>query len=50
MLAALDTAAGHPDRVTLIVVVATLQPLRVRCPPEFSGPDYQGILEEITLF
>src|SRR5688572_25322568 len=41
--AALDSAAGHPDGVALVVVVAAGAALGVGSAAKFAGPDYQGV-------
>ena len=45
-----DSAASHPGRVALCVVVATVTSLSVWCTTEFACPDDQRILEHVAAF
>ena len=45
---ALYPAAGHPGGVSLVVVVAPVTSLAVWCPSEFTGPDDEGVLQEVA--
>lgn len=47
---AFHAAASHPNGVTLVVVIAAVCVGRIRRATEFSAPDHEGVLEEITLF
>src|SRR5262249_2663090 len=47
--AALDAAAGHPDRIAFVVVVPAAAALRVGRASELAGPNDQGILQQTTL-
>ena len=43
--ARLDTAAGHPDRVAFVVMVAAVAVLGVRSAAELAAPDHQGVVQ-----
>ena len=46
---ALYAATGHPSGVSLVVVVAAVTSLGVRCPSEFAGPDDEGVLQQVAV-
>ena len=48
--AAFDATTGHPGGVAFVVVIATVAALGVRRAPKLTGPDDEGVLEEIALF
>ena len=46
---ALYAATGYPSGVSLVVVVAAVTSLGVRCPSEFAGPDDEGVLQQVAV-
>src|SRR5262245_26377277 len=45
-----DSAAGHPDRIAVGVMVAPVAALAYRGAPEFAGPDDQRVFQKAARF
>src|SRR5438552_5256917 len=48
--ASLDARAGHPDRESVRIVVASVCAFTARCAAKFGSPHYQRVLQHAALF